>query len=150
MDDNNRSLTMATKEFISFWEECISLKGKKDILFYTKKMLFYARVDALELNTCFNESIKEIDSSFTGGRYKIDLNSVPGEYHLPIVFILMKRISGNDLVSDIENLFPSEVSKFFNIAIKLLTADSHYSDEKKIIEVRMWGILWMKKNYSLR
>ena len=137
MNDNNTSLTMATKEFISFWEECISLKGNKDILFYTKKMLFYTLVDALELNTSFNESIKEIDSSFTGGRYKIDLNSVPEEYHLPIIFILIKRISGNELVRDIETLCPSEVSTFFNIAIKLLTAESHYSDEKRLIEVRM-------------
>lgn len=137
MEDSNRSLTRATKEFISFWEECISMKGKKDIIFYTKRIRFYSRVNALELNTCFNNSIRDIDTSFNGCLYKIDLNYVPREYHVPIVFILMRRISGNDLLEDIESLFPYEVSVYFNIAIRLLTADSHYSDNKKRIEVRM-------------
>ena len=94
MEEENtstRRFSNATKAFISFWDECMALPGKDAILVYIKKLVFYTRVESLELNSRFLESIKDINENFDGYSYKIDISNIPEEYHTATVFIIINE-----------------------------------------------------------
>ena len=135
--ENDRSLTKATKDFLDFWKECIDIPEKNAIFIYIKKLVFYTRVESLEINTRFMESIKDIKEDFNGCSYKIDITAIPEEYRTAVIFLLMKQIRGQEFVHNLDNLLPNEVSALFNISAKLYTADDHYSDHKKMIKIAL-------------